>query len=102
MKQEKQILSLFQDSLLQNHFSLQRLKEGKISEITPCINCLQSCMGYMTDPNHLTACCLVNPRVGHEAEYTFKEAEQKKNIMVVGSGRPDFTLRMLQPKEDIR
>ena len=56
----------------------------------------------MTDPNHLTACCLVNPRVGHEAEYTFKEAEQKKNIMVVGSGRPDFTLRMLQPKEDIR
>jgi len=40
----------------------------------------------MTDPNHLTACCLVNPRVGHEAEYTFKEAEQKKNIMVVGSG----------------
>ena len=29
LKQEKQILSLFQDSLLQNHFSLQRLKKEK-------------------------------------------------------------------------
>ena len=78
-------VSISRQSLAEPFFPA-KIKEGKISEITPCINCLQSCMGYMTDPNHLTACCLVNPRVGHEAEYTFKEAEQKKNIMVVGSG----------------
>jgi 2,4-dienoyl-CoA reductase-like NADH-dependent reductase (Old Yellow Enzyme family)/thioredoxin reductase len=62
------------------------VKEGKISEITPCINCLQSCMGYMIDPNHLQACCLVNPRVGHEAEYTFDAAKTSKKVIVVGSG----------------
>ncbi len=66
--------------------SPNKVKEGKISEITPCINCLQFCMGYMTDPKHLTACCLVNPRVGHEGEYKFDEAKVKKNVMVVGSG----------------
>ena len=43
-------------------------------------------MGYMTDPKHLTACCLVNPRVGHEQEYTFAPAEKRRKVMIVGSG----------------
>lgn len=78
-------VSISRQSLAEPDFP-NKIKEGKISEITPCINCLQSCMGYMTDPNHLTACCLVNPRVGHEAEYTFDKVETPKNIIVAGSG----------------
>mgnify|MGYP000824604800 FL=1 len=62
-------VSISRQSLAEPEFP-NKIKDGKISEITPCINCLQSCMGYMTDPNHLQACCLVNPRVGHELEYT--------------------------------
>ena len=78
-------VSISRQSLAEPYFP-KKVAEGKISEINPCINCLQSCMGYMTDPNHLTACCLVNPRVGHEREYTFDPAEKSKNVMIVGSG----------------
>ena len=78
-------VSISRQSLADPEFP-NKTKEGKISEITPCINCLQSCMGYMTDPNHLQACCLVNPRVGHEAEYTFEPAQTSKKVMIVGSG----------------
>ena len=78
-------VSISRQSLAEPEFP-NKVKEGRVSEITPCINCLQSCMGYMTDPKHLTACCLVNPRVGHEAEYTFDPVAKAKNIMVVGSG----------------
>jgi 2,4-dienoyl-CoA reductase-like NADH-dependent reductase (Old Yellow Enzyme family)/pyruvate/2-oxoglutarate dehydrogenase complex dihydrolipoamide dehydrogenase (E3) component len=78
-------VSISRQSLADPEFP-NKTKAGKVSEINPCINCLQSCMGYMTDPNHLTACCLVNPRVGHEAEYKFDEADKKKKVAVVGSG----------------
>ena len=78
-------VSISRQSLAEPEFP-NKVKEGRISEITPCINCLQSCMGYMTDPKHLTACCLVNPRVGHEAEYTFDKVETPKKVMIVGAG----------------
>lgn len=78
-------VSISRQSLADPEFP-NKTKEGKVSEISPCINCLQSCMGYMTDPNHLQACCLVNPRVGHEAEYTFDKVENPKNVVIVGSG----------------
>lgn len=78
-------VSISRQSLADPEFP-NKTKEGRISEISPCINCLQSCMGYMTDPNHLQACCLVNPRVGHEAEYTFDPVDDPKNVVVVGSG----------------
>ncbi len=78
-------VSISRQSLAEPYFPA-KVAAGKIAEIAPCINCLQSCMGYMTDPKHLTACCLVNPRVGHEQEYTFAPAEKRRKIMIVGSG----------------
>jgi len=78
-------VSLARQSLADPEFP-NKVKEGRINEISPCINCLQSCIGYITDLNKLTVCCLVNPRVGHEAEYTFDKVESPKKIMVIGSG----------------
>lgn len=78
-------VSISRQSLAEPEFP-NKIKDGKISEITPCINCLQSCMGYMTDPNHLQACCLVNPRVGHELEYTFDTVTASKNVLIAGAG----------------
>ena len=78
-------VSISRQSLAEPEFP-NKIKEGRISEITPCINCLQSCMGYMTDPSHLQACCLVNPRVGHEREYTFDKAPSSKKVVIVGAG----------------
>lgn len=80
-------VSISRQSLTEPAFP-NKTKEGKISEIAPCVQCLQSCMGYMTDPDYLSACCLVNPRVGHEAEYTFDPVAEEdiKDVMIVGSG----------------
>ncbi len=78
-------VSISRQSLAEPFFP-NLVREGKISEINPCINCLQSCMGYMTDPKHLQACCLVNPRVGHEAEYKFDQAPKAKNVLIAGAG----------------
>lgn len=78
-------VSISRQTLAEPEFP-NKVREGNVSEITPCINCLQSCMDYMTDPKHLQACCLVNPRVGHEAEYTFDRAKEPKRVLVAGSG----------------
>lgn len=60
------------------------VKEGKTDEIAPCISCTQSCLGYI---NAAKPCsCLINPVTGHEFEYDFSEAENKKKVLVVGSG----------------
>ena len=60
-----------------------KVKEGRFDEINYCIGCLQGCMaGMLTPGGHVT--CLVNPRCCNEVEHPFKEAETKKNVLVVG------------------
>ena len=62
-----------------------KVKEGRFDEINYCIGCLQGCMaGMLTPGGHVT--CLVNPRCCNEVEHPFKEAETKKNVLVVGAG----------------
>ncbi|ERL06115.1 NADH:flavin oxidoreductase [Olsenella profusa] len=48
-------VSISRQTLAEPEFP-NKVREGNVSEIAPCINCLQSCMGYMTDPQHLQAC----------------------------------------------
>jgi len=38
-----------------------KVAAGRIEEISPCIGCMQACVGYLFDPNHLKISCLVNP-----------------------------------------
>lgn len=64
----------------------RKVQEGRIDEISPCIGCLQSCLGYLFDPTKNKVACLVNPVTGHEGEYDLGEAAQKKNVMIIGSG----------------
>lgn len=78
-------VSLGRESLADPEFP-NKVAEGRTGEISPCISCLQSCAGYLMDPNKLKISCLVNPRTGHEGEFKLEEAAEKKKVMIVGSG----------------
>lgn len=56
---------------------------NQYDEITPCIACLQGCVGNMFVGKPIE--CLVNPFVGYEEHLTEKVTESKK-VMVVGGG----------------
>lgn len=62
-----------------------KLAEGRVDEISPCISCTQSCLGYILS-DKLYASCLVNPVTGHEGEYDFTPVENPKKVLVVGGG----------------
>lgn len=78
-------VSLGRESLADPEFPL-KVAEGRINEISPCIGCLQSCAGYLMNPDKLKISCLVNPRTGHEGEYTLSKTKTPKKVMIVGGG----------------
>ncbi|MFD0898519.1 NAD(P)/FAD-dependent oxidoreductase [Loigolactobacillus binensis] len=78
-------VALGRESIADPHFP-DKVKAGNLDEISPCISCLQSCVGYLMDPNKLKISCLVNPRTGHEGQYKFTPTTTPKKIMIVGGG----------------
>ena len=64
-----------------------KVAAGLIDEISPCIACLQSCGGYLTElEKNFKISCLVNPLVGFEGELKLEKTATPKNVMVVGGG----------------
>ncbi len=61
-----------------------KVREGKIAEISPCIGCNQGCLDYVFTGRPVT--CLVNPGVGKEKETELLPAAASKSILVVGGG----------------
>jgi 2,4-dienoyl-CoA reductase (NADPH2) len=61
-----------------------KVKAGKLHEIVPCISCNQGCLDsiFSGSPVH----CVLNPRVGREADTEIKKAKAKKRIFVAGGG----------------
>lgn len=62
-----------------------KLHDGRLDEISPCISCTQSCLGYILS-DKIYASCLVNPVTGHEGEYDFTPVSIPKKVLVVGGG----------------
>ncbi|MFH1154457.1 MAG: FAD-dependent oxidoreductase [Pseudomonadota bacterium] len=62
----------------------RKVREGRLSEIVPCISCNQGCLDaiFLKSP----VCCTVNPRVGREGEMKVRHSGQKKRIFVAGGG----------------
>ena len=56
---------------------------GHVEDIRPCIGCLRCLTGIMFGKR---VSCTINPSLEIENEDTIKEAEEKKNILVIGSG----------------
>lgn len=57
--------------------------EGKLQDIRPCIGCLRCLNGIMFGKR---IACTMNPSFELENEETLKEADTKKNVLVIGGG----------------
>lgn len=61
-----------------------KAREGRAREIRSCIACNQGCFDMVFKAQGV--CCLVNARVGREAETEIKKTDQPKKVVVVGGG----------------
>jgi 2,4-dienoyl-CoA reductase (NADPH2) len=61
-----------------------KAKEGRVSEIRPCMACNQGCLANTFFDRPIT--CLVNGRCGRELELPIEKAETPKKILVIGGG----------------
>ncbi len=62
-----------------------KVKEGRVDDIRPCIGDHDGCMGrIMIEGKYLS--CTVNPQTGREKELAIFPAPQKKSVLVIGGG----------------
>lgn len=76
------LIAMGRQSIADPHFP-NKSAGNKLEEITPCIACLQGCVGNMFCGQPIE--CLVNPFVGYESQLDEK-TKAPKNIVVVGGG----------------
>ena len=76
------MIAMGRQSIADPHFP-NKAAANQFDEITPCIACLQGCVGNMFVGKPIE--CLVNPFVGYEEHLNEKTTESKK-VMVVGGG----------------
>ncbi|MCP4750188.1 MAG: FAD-dependent oxidoreductase [Proteobacteria bacterium] len=62
----------------------EKVREGRLKEIRPCIACNQGCFDSVL--KGAPVACMVNPMAGREDELEIKPAESSKKVLVVGSG----------------
>lgn len=74
-----------------------KVKEGRMDEISPCIGCTQSCIDYLNAGKHLS--CLVNPVTGNELKYPMIQVENPKNVLVVGAGPAGLEAALIAAKK---
>ncbi len=60
-----------------------KAREGKASEIRPCIAC-NTCIDRLFQDMDIL--CTVNPEVGREAEFDLRPVRNRKKVMVIGGG----------------
>jgi 2,4-dienoyl-CoA reductase (NADPH2) len=61
-----------------------KARTGRSDEINTCIGCNQACLDRIFTDR--TASCMVNPRAGHEIEFTRRAPVTRKRIAVAGGG----------------
>lgn len=64
-----------------------KVKEGIIDEISPCVGCNTRCQGNPGyNPIESGISCAFNPLSGHETTMKIKKSDSPKNVVVVGGG----------------
>lgn len=61
-----------------------KVREGRLKEIIPCISCNQGCFDTIFSGSPVG--CVLNPRAGREADLTVQRTLSPKKIMVAGGG----------------
>lgn len=65
-----------------------KIMQGRINEIRPCLSCFDGCMGALLTRNEITRCS-INPYVGFEdfqSENNVPKTAEPKTVLVVGGG----------------
>jgi len=63
-----------------------KIKEGRLEEIRPCLYCNLGCRHYQIKSEGFRVTCNVNPVCGIEYEYKLVPAKIPKTVMVIGGG----------------
>ncbi len=63
---------------------VRKARDGRSTEITPCIACNQACLDFTFEMK--VATCVVNPQAAHETELVYHPAGSPKAVAVVGAG----------------
>jgi 2,4-dienoyl-CoA reductase (NADPH2) len=63
---------------------ISKAATGRSKQINTCIACNQACLDHIFTGK--VASCLVNPRAGHETEWTLRPSAASKKIAVIGAG----------------
>jgi len=61
-----------------------KLKEGRLDEITYCLACNKGCHDRTAESRYVH--CTMNPRTGRETTLFIEPAKEKKKVMIVGGG----------------
>ena len=70
--------------LIADPYLPMKAEKGEIRDIMNCIGCNQGC--FDTANRMISVSCLRNARAGNEAETELKPIQQKKKVMIIGSG----------------
>lgn len=69
--------------LLSDPYYPEKIREGRVDEVRPCLSCHQGCMGRIGEG---PVSCAVNPACGREKIYGLEPCIEKKKVLVVGGG----------------
>lgn len=79
-------IALGRESIADNELP-NKIKEGKINEISPCVGCNTRCQGATGSvPEEFGISCAFNPFSGNETRMKIEPAKNIKNVVVVGGG----------------
>ncbi|MHC1578696.1 MAG: oxidoreductase [Dehalococcoidia bacterium] len=63
-----------------------KVAEGRLDEVTPCIGCMECIERLAFDERGEGVTCVVNPTLGKEKAYEMKPVAKAKTVVVVGGG----------------
>jgi len=75
-----------------------KIKEGRLAEICPCIYCNLGCRHFQIKSEGYRVTCNVNPVCGIEHEYRLTPAKTSKKVMVIGGGLAGMEAAMMLGK----
>lgn len=84
VKEEKADFIALGRALLADPEWPNKVKEGRVEDIRPCVGDLEGCMSNLGRNKEID--CAVNPAIGREKELDIRRADKLKSILVVGGG----------------
>ena len=78
-----------------------KVREGRLNEIIPCISCNQGCFDAIFAGTPVS--CILNPRAGNETVFKVEKGDTVKKIMVAGGGPAgmEFALTAAERGHDV-